>query len=144
MVECVAVTVAQIRQYHLLTRPPKPLDSRTAWYEDMFPDLGCVELHAIAPEDLVAIVRGAIERVGATGACRRRSASGYRRSPPARTGSLDDGLSGPRAHTVRGTFRNRAEIDRIGHAALPARWRSDERILIRISSCLKPVSLCWV
>ena len=63
MVECVAVTVAQIRQYHLLTRPPKPLDSRTAWYEDMFPDLGCVELHAIAPEDLVAIVRGAIERV---------------------------------------------------------------------------------
>jgi hypothetical protein len=63
MVECVAVTVAQIRQYHLLTRPSKPLDSRTAWYEDMFPDLGCVELHAIAPEDLVAIVRGAIERV---------------------------------------------------------------------------------
>src|SRR5919199_3704578 len=63
MVECVAVTVAQIRQYHLLTRPPKPLDSRTAWYEDMFPDLGCVELHAIAPEDLVAIVRGAIECV---------------------------------------------------------------------------------
>jgi hypothetical protein len=62
-VERVAVTVAQIRDHDLLTRPPKPQDSRTAWYEEMLPDLGCVELDASAPPLLVEIVRGAIERV---------------------------------------------------------------------------------
>jgi hypothetical protein len=61
-VERVAITVAQIREHGLLTRPPKPQDSRTLWYEERYPDLGCVELDALEPELLVETVRAEIRR----------------------------------------------------------------------------------
>jgi hypothetical protein len=62
-VERVALTIEQIHQYNLPTRPPKPQDSRTPWYEDMFPGVGCVELDALEPQLLVDTVRAAINRV---------------------------------------------------------------------------------
>lgn len=62
VVERVAVTVEQIKNPRrpLPTRPAKKGDTRTPWYEEMFPGLGCVELDAIPPEELITIVRRAI------------------------------------------------------------------------------------
>jgi hypothetical protein len=63
-VERVAVTVEQITQRvpRLPTRPLKgnKRDKKEAWYEREFPGLGYVELDALPPRELLAIVRGAI------------------------------------------------------------------------------------
>jgi hypothetical protein len=55
--ERIAVTTKQIRQWRLPTRPTKKSDSRAAQFGDV-----SVELDAIAPDRLRAIVRQAIER----------------------------------------------------------------------------------
>jgi hypothetical protein len=56
----VALTEEQIRERALPTRPPKKGDTRTRWYEAEFPGLGCVELDALPPQELAAIVRAAL------------------------------------------------------------------------------------
>jgi rubrerythrin len=58
-VERVALTYEQIKQRGLPERPPKKSDARTPWFEEMF-DCGCVELDALPPADLIAIVRQAV------------------------------------------------------------------------------------
>ncbi len=55
--ERVAVTPEQIRDWQLLTSPPKKSDSRSKGFEG-----GVVEIEAIPPAQLRAMVRGCIER----------------------------------------------------------------------------------
>ena len=59
--ERLAVTVGQIREFDLPTRPTKHSDSRAAKFEAEFGS-GSVELDAIHPDTLRTIVRDAIER----------------------------------------------------------------------------------
>lgn len=55
--ERVAVTPSQIEQWDLPTKPPKKTDSRSRAFEG-----GTVEIEALHPEDLRALVRKCIER----------------------------------------------------------------------------------
>jgi hypothetical protein len=59
----VMVTEGQIRTHEppLQTRPPKASDTRTPWYERQFPGLGCVELDAFPPQEVIAAMRAALE-----------------------------------------------------------------------------------
>ena len=53
--ERIAVTPEQISQYQLETAPPKPSDRRSG-----FTDSRTVQLEAFAPDDLLALLKGAI------------------------------------------------------------------------------------
>ncbi len=56
----IAINAEQIEEYSLPTAPPKQSDSRTAKFEDEHGS-ETVELEAFRPDDLAAIVRGAVE-----------------------------------------------------------------------------------
>jgi hypothetical protein len=55
-----AVTPAQIRQFNLPTAPAKKTDTRTKAFEQKHGDNGTVQLEALPPDEVAAIVRAAI------------------------------------------------------------------------------------
>ena len=59
-VKRVALTIDQVRQYDLIPNPTKVTDSRAAGYMDQYGD-ECWELDAIEPDELVRLVKEAVE-----------------------------------------------------------------------------------
>jgi len=58
----IGLTPEQVGLYRLPTRPPKKGDTRLAAFVDAFGSAACVELDALPPDVLTAMVRENIER----------------------------------------------------------------------------------